>query len=351
VDPADIDWEWHISERAASPVDAGESPSTVLSRVVADVATERMPRDRPMWRMIFVREISQGQSGLLFLVHHCVADGVGTVVHALNVLRPRVELPVSGRAAPSRLATGAEIVKGLAQLATDGRPVAKLPAGTPLRQFATAALDVDVVRSAAYSRGIHVTDLLLSMVSSGIAETHPAFAESVGNRLRVSVPIMLREPGSSAEGNVTAAAMIDLPVGPMKPEDRAKAIALRSARLRTPTRALASRFVMRNVLAFVPAPAQQWFARTVYGPAFVQAIVSNMPGPAPRMSIADVPFDEVYPILPLAPDAPLALGALSWTGELGIGIAVDPKFVQARTLAAAMQDAFRQLAATHTADR
>ena len=342
VDPADIDWEWHISERAATGTEPG-SASAVLSRTVAELAMEPMPRDRPMWRIVLVREIGPGQTGLLFFVHHCVADGVGTVVHSLNLLRPRLELPVSDRPAPGWLTTTAGTVKGLAQLATDGRPVAKLPTGTGLREFAAVVFGLDTARSVAHARHMHVTDLLLGVVATAVSRSHPSFAASVGNRLRVSVPIMLREPGSTPEGNVTAASMIDLPVGTMQLEDRLRAIALRGARLRTPTRALASRFVMAKVLGVFPAPAQRWFARTVYGPAFLQGIVSNMPGPTAQMSLLDVPFESVFPILPLAPDAPLALGALSWTGRLGIGLAVDPKFLRAEILAAAMQDVFDEL--------
>ena len=352
VDTRDMDWEWHVSERAALPGstdDDIESASVALCRTVADVATERMPRDRPMWRMVFVREITPGRTGFLFMVHHCVADGIGTVAHALNILRPRLDLPADSRPPPGGIKKAVETVVGLAQLATDGRPEARLPAGSPLRGFAAAGFDLDTVRSVARVQGARVTDLVLSLLATAVDRTHPEFAAAVGHRLRVSVPIMLREPGSAAEGNVTAAAMIDLPLAGMNANDRFVAICKSSAGLRTPTRALASRFVMTDVLAVVPNPVARWFARAVYGPAFVQGIVSNMPGPTERMSIAGVPFERVVPILPLAPGAPLALGALSWSGVLAIGLTVDSRFLDADSLVAAMAEALRELVGDRSA--
>lgn len=351
VDPADMDWDWHVSERwsdgaasAGRVVDDLDAATAALSRAVADFARERLPRDRPMWKVVLVREITPGRSGLLFLVHHCVADGIGMVVQTLNVLRPRIELPTGDRRSPGPIRTALATAAGLLQLATDGRPAAKLPRGSGSRQFAAVALDLAKVRSVARSRGVRVTDLVLTLVATALDRTHPTFANTVKQRLRVSVPIMLREPGSTAEGNLTAATMIDLPLAGMDAEARLAHISECSARLLTPTRALASRFVMAKALTMCPAPVQRWFARAVYGPAFLQAIVSNMPGPTEHMSIVGVSFERVFPILPLAPGAPLTVGALSWAGVLGVGLAADPTFLDADTVAAAMVEAMRELA-------
>jgi hypothetical protein len=112
-------------------------------------------------------------------------------------------------------------------------------------------------------------------------------------------------------------------------------VAAGSRRLRTGTRALASQFVMGRLAGVLPAPAHAWFARTVYGARFFQAIVSNMPGPPVQLSLAGAPVLAVYPILPLAPGAPLAVGALGWHGALCLGIATDPALVDDADLLAA----------------
>lgn len=348
VDPADIDWDWHVSERpAAGGADATDvdGAAAVLSRTVAQVATERLPRDRPMWRIILVRDIAPGRSGLLFLVHHCVADGVGTVLQALNILQPRLNLAADGRSQPGILRRAVATIVGLVQLATDGRPAAKLKDGSARRGFATTAFDLSAIRTVARERGVRVTDVLLGLLAVGVRRTHPELSAAVGHRLRVSVPIMLREPHSAAAGNLTAAAMVDLPLTDTVDDVRLREISHATARLRTPTRALASRFVMATVLGLCPVGVHRWFARKVYGPAFLQAIVSNMPGPEPAMSIAGIPLDRVVPILPLAPGAPIALGALSWTGVLGVGLAVDAELVDGDRVVVAMAQAFTELRA------
>jgi hypothetical protein len=102
---------------------------------------------------------------------------------------------------------------------------------------------------------------------------------------------------------------------------------------------------MATGLRMVPEPFAQWFARAVYGPRFLHAVVSNMPGPTVPMTFAGVPHHSTYPILPLVPGTPLAVGALSWSGVLGIGLATDPELIDGAALAAHLDRAFRNLCA------
>jgi hypothetical protein len=217
---------------------------------------------------------------------------------------------------------------GLAQLATDGRPSMKLPiSGTAGRRFGLLDLPLDEVRSVARRHGARVSDVLLATVAGGLRRaTRSPFTGAP--QLRVAVPLMVREPGASAEGNLTAAVMMDLPLGPLSEPERLAEVARGSRRLRTGTRALASRFVMNTVSAVLPGPLHAWFARTVYGGPFFQAVISNMPGPQVQLRLAGPPLCGAYPILPLAPGAPLAVGALGWYGVLYVALAADPALVE-----------------------
>jgi hypothetical protein len=232
---------------------------------------------------------------------------------------------------------------GVAQLAGDGKPAAKLPPGSPERQFACNIIDLATVRALAHRHRVRITDVLLTVLTIALRRTHPAFAAAVHSCLRVSVPVMIAPPGVANTGNATAAVMTDLPLTDVPAAALLADIAADTARLLTPTRFLGARFVMTTVAGLMPAPLQRRFARSVYGPTFLQAIASNMPGPPIELSIAGAPLQHVVPILPLAPDAPLALGALSWAGQLGIGLMVDPMFLDAHALAAATGDALREL--------
>jgi hypothetical protein len=263
----------------------------------------------------------------VLIVHHVIGDGVGTVAQALNMLEPRVVPRLPAQRAPGAAQRALGTAVGLAQLATDGRPSLKLPTGNaPERRFATVDLPFDGIREVARRHDARISDVLLTVVAGALSREIPAVCEGL---LRVAVPLMVRTPGAAAEGNLTAAVMTDLPLGPVHDGERTRLvdIARRTRTLHTGTRALASNFVMSRVGGAMPVPVHAWFARTVYGGRFFQAIVSNMPGVTGQLSLAGAPLAGVYPILPLAPRAPLAVGALGWDGVLSVGIVVDPVLI------------------------
>jgi PAP2 superfamily protein/wax ester synthase-like acyl-CoA acyltransferase family protein/uncharacterized protein DUF1298 len=331
TDAGELDWDWHVSERRSGDGVAG------LHRVVAELAENPLPRDRPLWRLVVVRDVD-ARSALVIVMHHTVADGIGTILHTLNLMRPRVGLPIDGLPQPGPLRRAAATAVGLGQLAAGGRMGGRLDTGSPRRAYATAAIELDRVRRGCAELGTRFTDLLLALVGEAVASTHPDLAKQVRGRLRVAVSLMARSPGDAAEGNSTAGVMIDVPIDGRPFGDLLTAIGSRTTRLRSPTRPLAARFVMANGLRALPEPSAGWFARTVYGRRFFHAIVSNLVGPTEQLSIGDVPLEQVYPILPLAPGVPLALGAMSWHGVLGIGLATDPETLDADALAARVTD-------------
>ena len=335
----DLDWDWHVSDLTVADRDG-------VNAAVAELTSRPMPRDRPLWRIVTFTVADTGQRGFLLLMHHAIADGIGTVLQAMQLLRPRIELPTPPRQ-PTALQAAAATALGFAQLATDGGRPAPLGESSDRRAFATAGLPLDQVKRAA--AGGRVTDLVLALTAGAVADAHPELVAPSRGRLRVAVPLMVRDPSSTQEGNATAAVMLDVPLRVAPTEELVAEIATRTAPLRRPTRALASRWVMAHLLRIFPEPTVGWFARTVYGGSFFSGIVSNMPGATQRLTMAGVALDEVYPILPLAPRAPFVLGGLSWNGVLGLGLATDPALVDAEAVAAAMVRRFEALTLTSSA--
>jgi hypothetical protein len=326
VDAEQVDLEWHVIEHQSDAGYAG------LLSFIGDLAEQPMPRDRPLWRIALVRDVGRRtasrQDALVVLVHHAIADGIGTVLHTLSLFEPQGSVTLPNGRTPGRLTRAAAVTAGLAQLATDGtaRP---LPPGSSQRQFATVDIRFDVVRRIAADRGVRVTDLLIALLADGVHAVSPRLPDA----LRFSVTTMVRTPDSTAEGNATAAIIVEVPVDGRPFDELLAEVSRRTARLQRPTRALASRFVMATGLRVVPEPFAQWFARTVYGPRFLHAVVSNMPGPTVPLTFAGVPHHRTYPILPLVPGTPLAVGALTWSGVLGIGLATDPALIDGPALA------------------
>ncbi|HEU4568066.1 MAG TPA: phosphatase PAP2 family protein [Marmoricola sp.] len=335
VDEADLDW--HVTERFSDDGMAG------LRRIMGELAEQPMPRDRPLWRVVLVRDILPDTSALVFLAHHAIADGIGTVLHSFQLFEPLVSLPVPTGRAPGPLQRAAAVTVGLAQLATDGG-AGKLPPSSLRRAFDVVDVDLEVVRRAAAARQARVTDLVLALTADAMHAVAPELAARAHGKLRFSVPMMVRTPDTTAEGNATAAVMIDVPMDGRPFDELLAEIGHRTRRLRRPTRAMASRFVMATGLRLLPEPCAGWFARTVYGSRFFHAVVSNMPGPTETLRFCGKGTHRTYPILPVAPGTPLALGALSWSGVLGISMATDPAMLDAAAMAARMDATLKRLA-------
>lgn len=326
-----VDLDWHVSEYRSPDGWAG------LLRFIGELAEQPMPRDRPLWRIVLVRDVGPGGAdALVVLLHHSIADGIGAVMHTFSLFEPQPVLPVPVGPMPGRFARAAAVAMGLAELATDG-VAGPLPPGSLRREFGVAEVELDVVRRVAAARGVRVTDLLIALLADGV------YAVSTGlpSTMRFSVSTVVRTPGSAVEGNAIGATMVRVPVDGRPFDELLAEVAARNERLRRSTRALAARFVMATGLRVVPEPAVRWFAQTVYGPRFLHAVVSNMPGPSEPMTFAGVPHHRVYPILPLAPGSPLSVGALSWGGVLGIGLATDPELIDAAALAGHVNRALR----------
>ena len=327
VDVPDLDWAWHVTGR---DLPGGGRPA--LHRLVAELQSEPLPRDRPLWRLVIVPEVEPDLAAVVLVLHHVIADGIGVIRQARHLLDPVDDPaddpaghPTAGHRRPAAVRTGLAVAAGLAQLATDGWVRRRLPTGSDhRRRYGTADLPLARLREVARRHHARVTDVLLSAVAGAVHRTRPDLAGGDRARLRTLVPLMMRAPDSPAEGNLTAAVLLDLPVGPRSEPDRLAEVARRSRRLRTGTRALASRFVVQSVGERLPPPVYSWFARTVYGRRFFQAIVSNLPGPDGPLRLAGRALRAAYPIVPLAPGSPLAVGALGWHGVLHVGITADP---------------------------
>ena len=322
----DLDWAWHVPHVDLSSPDARRGGMRALDEFAADMQSTPLPRDRPPWRWIAVTGFAPGKVAALFVIHHVVADGIGGMAQAVLMVDPVPPAPDLPAGAPSSLRRALGALVGVAQLAGDGNNKHPLPAGADeRRRFGRLAVPLPQARDIARAHGVRLTDVLLSAVAGALRKVvDPA---ALPPSVRTAVPLMMRAPENTAEGNVTAAVMIDLPLGPESEPARLAETGRRSRRLRTGTRALGSRFVMGVVCAVLPPPLLAWFARTVYGRRYFSAIVSNMPGPVGSYRLGGGAMKEVYPVLPLAPGAPLAVGVIGWDGTMFVGVSLDPALV------------------------
>jgi hypothetical protein len=350
--PADgLDWAWHLPVVDLAGPDGQPAGPAALRALVAEVQAARLPRDRPLWRVITVTGVAEGEPAALLVVHHAVGDATGVLDIASGLLDPAPVWRSGGSTEPGALRRAIGVATGLVQLAGEGTRPPRLPSGpAPTRRVGTSAVPLGTVRRVAAAHGVHVSDVLLSAVAGAARRVLPGSATRRG--LRVSVPLTMRPPAGGQLGNVTAGVMVDLPLAPMREVERLAETNRRTRRLRSGSRAFAARFVVATAIGVLPAPVQAWFARTVYGHRFFQAIVSNMPGPVGSYRFAGAPVRQVYPIVPLAEGAPLAVGVLGWDSDLFVGVSVDPTLVEdADRLAAEVRAVVDELAQTAASGR
>jgi hypothetical protein len=328
VDAPEPDWAWHVPLRRL-PQPGGRR---ALHQLVAELHVTPLPRDRPLWRLVLVPEVDDGVAAAVLVMHHVIADGLGVIRQALRLLDPVAagDPPaVAGGGARRPGSPALAVVAGIAQLASDGWVRRRLPTSRgPRRRYGTASVPLAELRAVARRHRVRVTDVLLSAVAGALRRLRPDLAaDRRYARLRTLVPLMVRDQASPAEGNLTGAVMLDLPLGAMPEVQRLAAVARASGRRRRGTQAVASRFVIQAV-GRLPPPVHAWFARTVYRGRFFQIIVSNMPGPDTALSLAGKPLLGGYPVVPLAAQSPLAIGVLGWRGTLHIGICADPVLLE-----------------------
>src|SRR5262245_32860897 len=67
--PCEPDLSWHVVERRSTDGLRG------LEAIVAELATEPFPRDRPLWRIVMARDVGPGRSAMIFTMHHALGDG------------------------------------------------------------------------------------------------------------------------------------------------------------------------------------------------------------------------------------------------------------------------------------
>ena len=88
IDDESFDIDAHL-HRVRLPGAGGERE---LQAMVADLASERLDKGKPLWQMHLV-ENYQGGSALITRIHHCIADGIALIGVLLNMTEVDPEAP------------------------------------------------------------------------------------------------------------------------------------------------------------------------------------------------------------------------------------------------------------------
>lgn len=335
-------------------------PGTTLADVVDEFYSASVPLDRPPWQLRLVHGLEGGRSALVVKLHHALGDGFAVIHSMLGLLDAGAGIAdpagqrssrarARGFAPPYGIAGSARMVRrtvtGVWSLGRSGpAPASRLSGLTPgpKRKFVPLRLDARDVRAAARAHRARTNDLLLATVADGLhrflADTGEPARQAT---LRAMVPRTLRTTETwGLPGNLTAAVSLDLPVGPMTPQQRLTEIRAAAGRLIARGEPEATRFVVR-AMGILPAPVHAWAARNAYNSHWFNVILSVIPGPHRTQRLCGVRLAEVYPVLPVTSGVGLAIGVMRWGDDYTVGFTADAAIVpDVADLAGAVGEAF-----------
>jgi len=342
-----------------------------LQDTVAALMAGPLDRDRPLWRLWLLDGLEGGGQAVLIKVHHAVADGIGTMALAEALFdrdktapgpaapnpgaRPARPVPAGAPggielfasalarqlAAPWRELYGTSqraltdppgayrratrAAAGIWQLARAGSapPTALNHAVGPDRRVTFFAIPRARIK-AARRAGATDNDVILAAVAAAL---HARLGPDAPARLRTVLPVSTRSRRQGQPGSWTATLTIDLPIGPMAPAERLAAVARAVAYAKQSDQARGSQVVMDAIGTLAPPFLHARFARFAYRGNWFNLIVSTVPGPRGPRYLAGSRVAAAYPIIPLAEDVGVTVGALRWNDMVMFGLNADPSQV------------------------
>lgn len=344
LDDPTFDLSAHLRVAACPPP---MDESALLDLALAIVTTP-LPPSRPLWSATLVTGLEHGRTGLVLVLHHVVADGLGglavlgELVDRTSLQREPRPATTAPRPAPSRttLARDAwrERARRLLLVPSAARrlPAARAELGTATRALAprtslnrptgterragVVRVDLGALRSAAHAHAGTVNDVILTAVTGALGQVLAARGERVPH-LVVSVPVSSRtETDRRDTGNHVGVTTVAAPLGGT-PTARLEAVATTTGR-RDRSRPGTSAALLQpffRVLAHLGV--LRWFMNHQ---RLVNTFVTNMPGPPGQVTFMGAPVTSIIPLSGTTGNAGVAFAALSYAGTLTLTAMADP---------------------------
>jgi diacylglycerol O-acyltransferase / wax synthase len=370
-DDPDFDIENHIEE-VTLPVPGDD---LVLSEVGGRLFAPRLPRDRPLWKLVLIHGRADGNTAMAQMIHHAMVDGVSSVdlMMVMHDLRPDAA-PVTAPPAswqpaplpdplsllqdavkdslteaaqrwtdesflllarPQEAAERAQRISSamIASMPTMLQPAPRMPFNGPIsgeRSFAWASFSFTEIRAIRAALGGTVNDVVLAIVAGAIGRylRHHG-RQTEGLELRSMCPVSMRPPeGRGALGNQVSVMIAPLYVGVRDPVERLRAERAGMERLKEQDQA-GGFYAMNDPASGVPASVQAFMGQfEVRDQMLFNTATTNVPGPQIPLYLSGRKLLAIFPVNNiLAPGCGLFHCIISYNQVLTIGANVDPNLV------------------------
>lgn len=368
IDP-NFDLDYHLRWVKAPNPDGTMRPVFTMAQTMAEGEFDKA---RPLWEMMLVSGLKEGQAAFIAKIHHSVTDGIGGLQMAAMLfdfdrkgqdLGPMPKAP-TGAVAGARdrlkqgLDFGAQMVGGdlrkgvgattdfIKDSVTDpigvatsaGEMAASLsrmlaPASEPMSDvFGARSLSVwfdlidvpldDLKKAGKANRGT-LNDAFVAGVVGGLRRYHERYG-TVPEALRVNMPVNLRSPADADKGgNAWVPARFPVPMNEADPAKRIQQLHPVLRQARTEPAAVLTDSVFK-LLTMLPNNIATFVAGGLMkGTDFV---ATNVPGPPIPVYFAGA---QILRMLPYAPKAGAAVNCalMSYNGVAQIGVNIDTEAV------------------------
>jgi diacylglycerol O-acyltransferase / wax synthase len=349
----------------------GDLPA--LGRLVGEIASVRLPRDRPLFEMVLVTGLADDKVALVAKMHHATlygAAGADMMAQLLDFgpegreIDPAEPVPVEGLPSTVGLVARAGVsaarrpvraakalvsstkrggaMAGMALRAATKKSNVTLPFSAPRatingvltaeREAAFTRVDFAEVKSIKSAFDTKVNDVVLAAVTYALRNYLVNRAALPKKPLVASVPMAVGA-GDVAGTDKLSALLIPLPILEEDPVEQLRQVAEYSRESKGAVDALGVDAVA-EMAELVPPPLVVSGSRLYDGlglsrlhPPMQSLIVSNMPGPPIPLYCAGARVDAVWPFGPLLPGTGLNVTVLSNMGNLDVGLLACPSVV------------------------
>ena len=362
VDDPSFNLEYHIRHTALPTPGRWEQ----LCALTARIFSQQLDRSKPLWEMWLIEGLEDNRFALITKTHHALVDGIAgvdlaTVLFDLSPDPPPIrhsgrawqphrepgtaELVASGLRGAVRagfaLAEGAidalahpehalararEAAEGIGEIVWAGlNPAPETPLNVPIgphRRFFGIASRLDDFKTVKNAFGGTVNDVVLAVVTGAlrtflISRGRP----TEGVEMRALVPVSVRVEDDQG-GNRLVVMRGPLPVYIADPVQRLRFVSQAMDGLKESKQALGAE-VIAGAQNFAPPTILAQASRLNFSTRLFNLIVTNVPGPQFPLYVLGREMLEAYPIAFLPENHALAIGIMSYNGQMNFGLLGD----------------------------
>jgi diacylglycerol O-acyltransferase / wax synthase len=388
VDDPDYDLEYHIRS-ATLPAPGGPHE---LAAFAADQASRPLDRDRPLWEMVLIDGLEDGNVAVFSKTHHAAIDGVSGVDLTVALMDLTPDPPPPGPIPPW---TPERVPTDLERVAYAAASLARQPLGflrasralqrsagellrrqaqpkppdlrpppapfqaprtslnvsiTPHRSFAFTELPLDDLKAIKNTAGGTVNDVVLAICAGTLRRWFDRRGESLAAPLVASVPVSVRTEEQKGElGNRISFMLVSLATDVDDPAARLATISAGTRQAKEQQRAIGAD-ALQDWAEFA-APAVAARAARLYSRMKVadrhrpiyNLTISNVPGPQMPLYSLGARLVATYPMGPINEGAALNITVTSYLGRMMFGfhgcreVVDDPWFLATATDEAAAE--------------